>query len=251
MQTADEHSCIDEAKIWKDIEKFGWTVLLLEKTDYLPSFAYTVGLWQNYQHPEIISFGFSNETLHSLLNIAGEMVKDGQKMELGTNSDAFLENGDVQFLKVDPRNISDYFGMAIDWYKTAEFPAIQMVWTDRNNKFPWEKEYEKEFEHRQPLLDRNADFKYREEKNLGIFTTRQWLELGKPILHVVHDNNGDWQFLTGDQMPDDAKLVALEKMTIKDNTLNEVFNLEYGEQARREFIGGQWTRTKTEDDDEE
>ncbi len=52
-------------------------------------------------------------------------------------------------------------------------------------------------------------------------------------------------------MPEDAKLVALEQMTIKDKTLNEVFDLDYGEQAEREYVGGQWTRTQTEDDDEE
>ncbi|MDR0265416.1 MAG: hypothetical protein LBJ04_19525 [Sphingobacterium sp.] len=28
------------------------------------------------------------------------------------------------------------------------------------------------------------------------FTTRQWIEESKPILRVVHDNDGDWQFLT-------------------------------------------------------
>jgi hypothetical protein len=38
----------------------------------------------------------------------------------------------------------------------------------------------------------------------------------------------------------------LEQITLKDKTLNEVFNLDYGEEAEREFIGGQWTRTKTE-----
>ncbi|MFN9998774.1 MAG: DUF4262 domain-containing protein, partial [bacterium] len=77
------------------------------------------------------------------------------------------------------------------------------------------------------------------------------LELDKPILQVIHDNDGDWQFLTGDQMPEDAKLVALEQMTIKDKTLNDVFNLDYGERAEREYIGGQWMRTQKEDDDEE
>ena len=55
----------------------------------------------------------------------------------------------------------------------------------------------------------------------------------KPILRVFHDDDGDWQFLTGDQMPEDIKIVALEQLTIKDRTLNEVFDLEYGEEAER------------------
>ncbi len=251
MTTDQEHNCIDDNKFSADIEKFGWTVLLIEATDYLPSFAYTVGLWKNYQHPEIISFGLTTKTLHLILNDAGEIAKTGRTIEVGKNYDDFFENSNTQFVNVDSRNIADYFGQAINFYNSKEFPAIQLIWTDRNNKFPWDNEYESEFEFKQPLLDRNADFKFREAKNLGIFTTRQWLELDKPILRVVHDNDGDWQFLTGDQMPDDAKLVALEQMTIKDKTLNEVFDLDYGEQAEREYVGGQWTRTQTEDEDEE
>ena len=251
MTTDNEHNCINENKFSADIEKFGWTVMLVEATDYLSSFAYTVGLWKNYKQPEIISFGLTTKTLHLILNDAGEIVKKGQTIEVEKSYDDFFENSNTEFVKVDSKNISDYFGQAINFYETKDFPAMQLVWTDRNNKFPWDKDYEKEFEFRQPLLDRNAGFKFREEKNLGIFTTRQWLELDKPILRVIHDNDGDWQFLTGDQMTEDAKLVALEEMTIKDKTLNDVFNLDYGEQAEREYIGGQWTRTKTEDNDEE
>jgi hypothetical protein len=249
--TSNEHNCVDENKFSADIEKFGWKVIMLNSTDYLPSFAYTVGLWKNYNHPEIISFGLTIKTLHLILNDAGEIAKAGKSIEVGKNYDNFFENSDSQFLKVDSRNISDYFGQAIRYYKTADFPAIQLVWTDRNNKFPWDNNYEEEFVFRQPLLDRNADFKFREAKNLGVFTTKQWLELEKPILRVSHDNDGDWQFLTGDQMPEDARLVHLEHLTIKDKTLNDVFNLDYGEEANREYIGGNWTRTKNVDDEEE
>ena len=97
------------------------------------------------------------------------------------------------------------------------------------------------------MLDRNVDFKFKEQKNLGIFTTRQWLELNQSILRVVHDLDGDWQFLTGDQMPDDIRLVALEQMVIRDKTLNEVFNLDYGYSAERKFIGDEWIKQKDED----
>ena len=92
------------------------------------------------------------------------------------------------------------------------------------------------------MLDRNADFKFKEVKNVAVFTTRQWLEEKKPILRVVHDEDGDWQFLTCDQMPEDIKIVALEQMTLRDPTLNDIFNLDYGEEAKRDFVGGKWIR---------
>jgi Domain of unknown function (DUF4262) len=245
-----EHNCINEAKLAADIEKFGWSVMLLEATGYLPSFAYTIGLWKNYNHPEIISFGLNTETLHLIINDASEIVKSGTIIEIGKIYNDFFEDSATQFIDVESQNIPDYFGQAINYYKTNEFKAIQLVWTDRNNSFPWENNYEKEFEFIQPMLDRNGDFKYRESKLLGVFTTKQWLENQQPILHVVHDNEGDWQFLTGDQLPDDGRLVTLDQMITNDYSLNEVFNLEYGEQAKREFIGGKWTRMKLEDHEE-
>ena len=100
------------------------------------------------------------------------------------------------------------------------------------------------------MLDRNAHFKYREAKNLATFTTKQWLDLNKPILRVVHEVDGDWLFLTGDQLQEDIKIVALEELILRDKTLNDVFNLDYGQAADRDRIGGQWTRSKVKNEDE-
>jgi hypothetical protein len=33
--------------------------------------------------------------------------------------------------------------------------------------------------------------------------------------------------------------------------LNEIFDLEYGEEAERNTIGGKWTRNRIKDDEEE
>jgi len=116
------------------------------------------------------------------------------------------------------------------------------TWTDRNGKFPWDIGFEDEFVYRQPLLDRNASFKFREAKNLGVFTTRHWLDEKKSVLRVVLDEDGDWQFLTDDQLQEDARIVALEQLVLRDPTLNETFNLGYGETAERNFIGDKWIR---------
>ncbi len=232
----------DDYKVIEDVEKFGWHVVMIEATEYLPSFAYTVGLWKGYQHPEIIAFGLTVKTLHFILNDAGETVKSGGRYETGKVYSDFFTNGEVQFVAVDKRSIRDYFGYAIWFNGGIDFPALELIWTDKNNKFPWENGYEEGFQYQQPLLDRNAEFKFREKRNLAIFTTRQWIEEHKPILKVVHDDDGDWQFLTGDQMPEDIRLVCLEQMLKADLTLNDIFNLDYGEEAERLVIGGAWNR---------
>jgi len=250
MDIENEHNCLDDEKLIDDIEKFGWSVILIEASDYLPSFAYTIGLWKNYNHPELICFGFTTKTLHAVLNIGGEIAKAGEKLVVNKIYEDFFETGSAQFLPVDNRNIPDYFGYAIWFNKRNDFPCLQLVWTDRSDRFPWDAGYEEEFEYRQPLLDRNADFKFREKENLAIFTTKQWVSQNKPVLRVIHEDDGDWQFLTGDQMPEDIKVVALKEMVRRDNTLNDVFNLDYGETAERGFVGDVWTRGEIDYEDE-
>ena len=249
MTKEAEHNCRNDDKLSADVEKFGWSVILVYGTDYLPSFAYTIGLWKTYNHPEVIAFGLNAETMHIILNDIGGLVKAGQTIQINKNYPELFEEAKAEFIVVDQRNLNNYFGTAIDFYNTENFPALELIWTDRNDKFPWESDFEEEFVFKQPLLDRNAEFKFRESKNLGIYTTRQWLELDQPILRVVHEFDGDWQFLTGDQMPEDIKLVCLEEIVKKDNSLNEVFDLEYGESAERDYINGLWTRTKIELDE--
>jgi len=251
--TKEEHNQHDkevEESIKEIVEKHGWYIALFHATDYLPSFAYTIGLWKTFGHPEVISFGFKIETLGAILNMAGDKIKAGETIQTSRDYDDFFENGRAQFINVHEENLKDYFGYGLWYNEHKPFPALQLVWTDRLNHFPWDANYEEEFIYKQPLLDRNFEFKFREAKNLAVFTTRQWLELRKPILRVVHDIDGDWQFLTGDQMPEDIKIVALEQLILHDSTLNDIFNLGYGEAAERKTIGGQWTRSKIENEAE-
>ena len=57
------------------------------------------------------------------------------------------------------------------------------------------------------------------------------------MIHVIHDPEGDWQFLTNDEhSTDNSNIVALEQMILIANTLNEAFGLEYCEPAERNLL---------------
>jgi hypothetical protein len=231
-----------------NIKKYGLQVISIRASEYLPSFSYSIGLLESYQHPELICFGLSTDLMHTLINDVAALIKQGEKIEPGRDYDNIFANSDAQFVQVDARNVPDYFKLALKYYQLDRIPAMQLIWTDRENRFPWDISFQDEFVYKQPLLDRNAAFKFREPTNLGIITTRQWLDLDQPILRVVHCHEGDWQFLTGDQVLDDGRIVALEQLVLQDPTLNEVFNLDYGEAADRSQAGGQWTRSKVEEE---
>ncbi|MGJ7029952.1 DUF4262 domain-containing protein [Niabella hirudinis] len=139
MSSENDYNCRDNNKIIASIEKRGLAVIMLDATDYLPSFAYSIGLWRTFQHPEIICFGLTTKTLGQLTNDVADLVRNGHTIEINRDYDNFFEKGRVQFVPVDKRNLSDYFGTAMDIYDTHDFPALQFVWADRNDKFPWKK----------------------------------------------------------------------------------------------------------------
>ncbi|HEX8349015.1 MAG TPA: DUF4262 domain-containing protein [Hymenobacter sp.] len=247
----EEHDSQAEKNIKQDVEEYGWSVCLFEKDTTLPAFAYTIGLWKNFKHPEIISFGLPIDTLHAILNDAGGWVSDGKVIELATDNFDIFENLPVQFRQIEQENILDYFGYARWFYEYKDFPAIQLVWPDRARNYPWDKGYDARYTFSQPLLDRKLAFKFFEPRDVAAFVARQVFKEDKPILRVRHDaDDGAWQFLTGEPVTtDDIMLVALEEVVKLDPTINSLFNMPTGQVATRKFVGDKWTREEIEDDE--
>jgi len=146
----DQHA---EQRIIEDVEKFGWHVGLFEATDSEPSFAYHIGLWKTFGHPEIISFGLPIETLNAILNYAGERIKSGKKLKINQDDFDILENLPVQFIAVDKNHFPDYFGYCMWFNEYKDFLAFQLVWTDNKGSFPWQIGFDKRIVSLQPMLN--------------------------------------------------------------------------------------------------
>ena len=234
------HGPVTRKEIQNKIDQYGCYIVLVEPNDYLPGYAYTIGLHQKFKHPEIICFGLSTALLGDLLNNACASIINGSPLNAGVLYDEFIKNYPVQFLNVNKSYYSDYMAICNIFYRTDDYPALQMIWPDKQSLFPWESGFNPDWKFKQPLLDRNTDFKFYEERNVAIFTTSQVLE-GKPILYVYHNNDGAWQFHS-EKEPDlkDSKLVSLEKITKIDPSVNELYHLPLGKSARRESINDPW-----------
>ncbi|WP_462266054.1 DUF4262 domain-containing protein [Mucilaginibacter sp.] len=240
----DQHTRHDaEAKqlIISDIEKFGCHLTLIEPDNYLPGFVYSIGLFKKYKHPEIICFGLKTQVMAGIINHACDLIKSGEVLSANQLYSGFLEGYDIQLLEVDKAFYPDYLGYAGWFYNTSfDFPALQLVWPDKQNNFPWDESFNPEWLFKQPLLDRSTDFKFYEERNAGVYTTRQAFE-GEPILYVYHNEDGDWQFHASLE-PDlaDAKLVCLEEITRLDPSINDIYHLQYGWHAWRSNKDDEW-----------
>jgi len=56
--------------------------------------------------------------------------------------------------------------------------------------------------------------------NLACFTTKRVIENDHPVLLVVHDEDGDWQFLSGTtSTAEDGRIICLDEALSMDPTL--------------------------------
>jgi hypothetical protein len=251
----EEHDCRTDKErevIIEHIRQYGCHICLLEPTNYLPGFAYSIGLFERFKHPEIICFGLKNSVLSAVINHACELIKNGEILVAGKLYPDFLANYDIQFLPVNKSYYQNYLGYGGWYYQNSfEFPALQLVWPDKQSLYPWEQGFNNDWKFKQPLLDREVDFKFYEEKNLGVFTSSGVLN-GEPILYAYHDRDGDWQFYSVESPAlDDCKIMCLKDITRIDETVNNLFHLEYGWRAWRESENDEWEYEAYENEDVE
>jgi len=85
---------------------------------------------------------------------------------------------------------------------------------------------------------------FTDARNTAVFTTRESLEEGKPILLVRHDqDDGTWQFQTRETVPaSEAKVVALDEIIFRDPSVVELADLPLGWSAIRDSITSPWKR---------
>ena len=90
----------------------------------------------------------------------------------------------------------------------------------------------------------SSDWPFSDARNTAVFTTRDVLERGRPILRVTHDDDdGSWQFHCGETVSAvDAMIIGLGEMVAHDPTIQELADLPTGWIATRETNAHDWVR---------
>ncbi len=143
----DEH----EAQMLADIDRFGWAVLRVSN-DKGPDFAYSVGMHRTLGHPEILIFGLPLDIMHRLINDVGARVRAGAKYTAGQCADEFLEGYEVTFRAIPGFQYDGHLGWANWLYGGNDFPALQMIYPDRDHRWPWDDSVADAFRDTQPVL---------------------------------------------------------------------------------------------------
>src|SRR5262249_711689 len=120
-----------ERKVLADIAKHGWHCLNILEEDGLPSFAFTIGLFQTLQHPELIIFGLNRHLAHQILGIVATGLAEGRRLDLTQPTEDLLEKGSCVFVEVPRSQYREHVGFARWYYEGDGFPLAQIVYPNR------------------------------------------------------------------------------------------------------------------------
>lgn len=146
-----------ERKTVDDVRSCGWHVLKVLEDDRGPGFAYTVGLFHSFGHPELIVVGLPVDVGHSVLNIAGEAIRRGVRYAEGTQSDELLVERACTFRLMPESQYRNYLGWDLWFYDGAPFPALQIIWADPDGRWPWNPTVDPAVRESQPVIEDEGD----------------------------------------------------------------------------------------------
>jgi len=141
-----------DKKLIDDIDKVGWHVLKVLEDDRGPGFAYSVGLFKNFEHPEIIIIGLKPDLAHILINNIGEDIKNGKRYDSGQLYADILDDFNCLMLEVSKEYYKEYVGYGLWYYKDNNFPLLQCIYPTIKGIYPWEKDWPADIKELQPIL---------------------------------------------------------------------------------------------------
>jgi len=147
-----------DEKFLSQIETYGWNVtkIFRRQGETGPEWAFSTGLFQSYQHPEIVILGLPLDTMQEIINNIGLEVKKGARFELEQEYQGIFARCGCRFRAVDQSQYKPYLGWALWFYESDPFPVLQCFWPDKEGKYPWEAGCSESVISSQPSLERLA-----------------------------------------------------------------------------------------------
>jgi hypothetical protein len=141
-----------DLRVIADVAQSGLHVVRGVSNGDAPAFAFSIGLFRTFDHPEIAMFGLAPDVLEEALRRVGARVRAGARLEDGDVVDSLVEGRPVAFRRIVPRHYPAYLGYAVWYHGGPRFPALQAIWGDAEGRFPWERWFPREQRDLQPML---------------------------------------------------------------------------------------------------
>lgn len=257
----------DEEQLVSDVEKHDCHVLLVSGGS-AADWAYSVGLFERFGHPELAIFGLPNNVAHWIINEITSRIRSGEHFKPDASIDGLLEGDYVCVTRNVQKDWYDaLFGYATWFYRDRAYPVLQVIWPDKQGLYPWDDGFNEAWRDKQPWLhlsdptgarmepflavpsegctckDIVTNWSFADDPHTRVITQRYIASLETPILLVSHDSeDGTWQFLDGSETPDDLVVACMHHLIELDPSLNELTDLPLGWQAWRSSPSTEWLR---------
>jgi hypothetical protein len=97
-----------DARVSSDIASLGWHVIGVLGDEQGPPFAYSIGLFKTFSHPEVIILGLQPKVAMPLVNDLGRAVRGGAIFRHGSVTDELLKG--YSCVLVDVLNLPRFGG---------------------------------------------------------------------------------------------------------------------------------------------
>ena len=135
------------------VGEHGWAISGRHGDETAPPWAYSVGMWLTCQAPELIVCGLPVENGAAIINAMGARIADGADLD----PDDVLDDVCPAPLALRPVDMSwratdGLLTISNAFYGMVRPPYLQVVWPDRDGRFPWDQGFQPAFDRMQPLL---------------------------------------------------------------------------------------------------
>lgn len=239
-----------QKKVASDIREYGWHVMkVFSPDDSGPPFAYTIGLEDTFDHPEVIIFGLNNDLdfMHHVLNDIGVRVKKGERFEHGAKKKNILPGYVCPFARLPKTAFADHLGQAIVWHGSPKFRAVQCIWPDPQKRLPWDPKVILGILEREPVIlrpdagPRDPAWPFALPHSQFAITSRQVATGKEPIRYVGRFADGSYQFVcetTEDE--EDIVRTTFGWLYDHDPSIKAAAKLKPGKAIHRTEPGAKW-----------
>lgn len=156
MRALDDSLTDSERRILTDIDENGLHVVEVEDDAGEPAYAFSVGMWESFGQADVAVFGLPPEAAAALLEAIADDAAEGKTFAADSRHEGLLQGYPVRFLAVPKAFYAEYFPEAVWAYGNDDFPVLQLVWPDKQGRWPWEPGVREGFRDAQPVLAKMA-----------------------------------------------------------------------------------------------
>jgi hypothetical protein len=124
-------------RVLENINEHGCHIAFVREFEGLPPFAYSVGLYHNFHHPEIFISGLPVDLLTRTLSAMAEKVRAGKMYDAGFDYPELVAGAACRFHLMQNHWQLLFMDVGLWFYESHDFPVLQCVWSDRAQNFPW------------------------------------------------------------------------------------------------------------------